>query len=81
MRTPDGRFVTYVWNGDYMADFHGDWLKDIDSFVSRLAYAYEKLSYKIGVDTAYIHTLRDIGNRAYMEKMAEYFPAVWHWTR
>lgn len=80
MRTPDGRFITYVWNGDYMADFHGDWRKDIDSFVSRLAYAYEKLSYKIGVDTAYIHTLRDIGNRAYMEKMAEYFPAVWHWT-
>lgn len=80
MRTPDGRFITYVWNGDYMADFHGDWRKNLDSFVSRLAYAYEKLSYKIGVDTAYIHTLRDIGNRAYMEKMVEYFPAVWHWT-
>ena len=80
MRTPDGRFLTYIWAGDHMTDSTKNWEKNLDEFVSHLAYAYEKLSYKIGVDTAYIHTLRKTDNKKYMSKMLEYFPAVWHWT-
>jgi hypothetical protein len=84
MKTPDGRFLTYLWAGDMLTDAvreaGWDFRKKADTVLPRIAYAYEKLSHKIGIDQAYIYQIRWIDDPNYIQRALEYFPAVWNWT-
>ncbi|GHT38198.1 hypothetical protein FACS189427_12130 [Planctomycetales bacterium] len=83
-KTPDGRFLTYLWVGDMLTDAvkeaGWDFRKKADTVVPRIAYAYEKLSHKIGIDQAYIYQIRWVDDPNYITRSLEYFPAVWNWT-
>ncbi|MDR0335705.1 MAG: hypothetical protein LBI18_01300 [Planctomycetaceae bacterium] len=84
MKTPDGRFLTYLWVGDTLTDAvreaGWDFRKKADMVLPRIAYAYEKLSHKIGIDQAYIYQIRWVNDPNYIQRTLEYFPAVWNWT-
>ncbi len=83
-KTPDGRFLTYLWVGDAMTDAvreaGWDFRKKADTVLPRMAYAYEKLSHKIGIDQAYVYQIRWVDDPNYVERSLEYFPAIWCWT-
>jgi hypothetical protein len=84
MKTPDGRFLTYLWVGDTLTDAvreaGWDFRKKADTVLPRMAYAYEKLSHKIGIEQAYIYQIRWVDDPNYIQRTLEYFPAVWNWT-
>lgn len=83
-KTPDGRFLTYLWVGDALTDAvreaAWDFRAKADTVLPRMAYAYEKLSHKIGIDQAYIYQIRWVDDPNYVARALDYFPAVWSWT-
>ena len=83
-KTPDGRFLTYLWVGDMLTDAvrEAGWnfRAKADAVVPRIAFAYEKLAGEIGVDMAYIYQIRWVDDQNYIDRALEYFPAVWNWT-
>jgi hypothetical protein len=81
LKTPDGRFVIYLWCPDGLADSvtphsiiadHPERMRDV-------ALAYEKLAEACGIQAAYIYHLRDewTGNAELLEAALDYFPAIW----
>lgn len=83
-KTPDGRMITFLWVGDMLTDAvreaGWDFRKKAETVVPRIAYAYEKLAHKIGVDQAYFYQIRWVDDADYVRLALEYFPGVWNWT-
>lgn len=81
LKTPDGRFLIYLWCPDGLADSvtPHDIIHDHPERMADVAAAYERLAEACGIRAAYIYHLRDewTGNRELLEAALDYFPAIW----
>ena len=82
LRTPDGRYIFFEWIGDALADrVPKHWqVKDDPKLIGDVAVAYEKLAGNIGIPMAMVYHLRWPKDRAHVEAVLDYFPAIWGWT-
>lgn len=78
LRTPDGRLLWHLWAGERLATEVTGYQ---DAFklenIKPIADAYEDLATFIGADIAYIYHIRGPENPPYINKVLDYFPAVW----
>jgi hypothetical protein len=81
LKTPDGRYLIYLWCPDGLADAvtPHDVIHDRPERMADVALAYEKLAEACGIRAAYIYHLRDewTANEALLEAALDYFPAIW----
>lgn len=78
LRTPDGRLVVYLWDGEPLADIPADKQGLPDQFY--IARAYKRLADAIGERFACIFTINKEISKAELNHFLDYFPATWIWT-
>ena len=78
LRTPDGRLVIYLWNGDGLAD-----IPENQKGLSKpyyIARAYKKLADAVHERFACIFTINEQITSKKLNQYLDYFPATWIWT-
>lgn len=78
LRTPDGRLVVYLWNGDGLADIPTTKNGLTDQYY--IARAYKKLANAVNEKFACIFTINDQITTKKLNQYLDYFPATWIWT-
>jgi hypothetical protein len=91
LRTPDGRYVIYLYNQDAFSDavpfVHR--VAECPELVKTVAESYERLDRACGIHSAYVYIIHHPDHeqylhwtdqtRAYLDAVLDYFPAVWGW--
>lgn len=72
LRTPDGRLIVYMWNGDGLADDH--------SRAAYVAKAYQELAAQVHERFACIFDINEQVTADKLNDYLDYFPACWIWT-
>lgn len=82
VRTPDGRYVIYLYAPDSLADNVGNakHFTEDPAKLKDVALAYERLARALGIGIAYIYPLHFPDNDALVNAALDYFPAVWDWV-
>ena len=78
LRTPDGRLLTYLWNGDGLADIP----KDLNGFSQAyyIALAYKQLADAVHDKFACAFLINEQISSKKLNEYLDYFPACWIWT-
>lgn len=83
LKTPDGRYIIYLWNGDTLADKvpanNRRVVENDPAAVKAVAEAYEHLAQAMGIRTAYVYHLMYPQNENHVNAVFDYFPAVQTW--
>jgi len=78
LRTPDGRLVVYQWVGEGLADIPAD--PDGLPQEYYIARAYKRLADAVHERFACVVTINTEVSKWEVNKILDYFPAVWIWT-
>lgn len=78
LRTPDGRLVVYLWDGEPLADIPADKNGLPDQFY--IARAYKRLADAVDEKFACIFTINKEISKTELNHFLDYFPATWIWT-
>ncbi|TCC99531.1 endo-1,3-alpha-glucanase family glycosylhydrolase [Pedobacter hiemivivus] len=78
LRTPDGRLVIYLWDGEPLADIPADKKGLPDQFY--IARAYKRLAEAVNERFACIFTINKEISKTELNHFLDYFPAAWMWT-
>ncbi|HKG06250.1 MAG TPA: endo-1,3-alpha-glucanase family glycosylhydrolase, partial [Pedobacter sp.] len=78
LRTPDGRLMTYLWDGENLADIPAD--KRGLPVPFYIARAYKRLADAVGERFACIFTINKEISKSELNDFLDYFPATWLWT-
>jgi len=78
LRTPDGRLIVYLWNGDGLADIPAD----LNGFSQPyyIALAYKKLEDAVHEKFACTFLINEQISSKKLNEYLDYFPACWIWT-
>jgi Glycosyl hydrolase family 71 len=78
LRTPDGRLIVYLWNGDGLADIPAD----LNGFSQPyyIALAYKKLEDAVHEKFACTFLINEQISIKKLNEYLDYFPACWIWT-
>jgi Glycosyl hydrolase family 71 len=78
LRTPDGRLIVYLWNGDGLADIPAD----LNGFSQAhyIALAYKKLADAVNEKFACTFLINEQISNKKLNEYLDYFPACWIWT-
>lgn len=78
LRTPDGRLVVYLWDGEPLADLPADQKGLPDQFY--IARAYKRLADAVDERFACIFSINKQISKVELNHFLDYFPATWIWT-
>jgi len=78
LRTPDGRLMLYMWDGEPLADIPADKKGLPDQYY--IARAYKRLADAVNERFACIFTINKEISKEELNNFLDYFPATWIWT-
>jgi hypothetical protein len=78
LRTPDGRLIMYMWNGDGLADIPEDKKGLPDQYY--IARAYKSLADGVNERFACVFSINEQISKSKLDAYLDYFPATWIWT-
>jgi hypothetical protein len=78
LRTPEGRLIVYLWNGDGLADIPADLNGLPGSYY--IAFAYKKLADAVHDKFACSFLINEQISSKKLNEYLDYFPACWIWT-
>ncbi|HEY4937113.1 MAG TPA: endo-1,3-alpha-glucanase family glycosylhydrolase [Puia sp.] len=78
LRTPDGRLIVYLWNGDGLADIPANLNGFSESYY--IALAYKILADAVQEKFASIFLINEQISSTRLNEYLDYFPACWIWT-
>ncbi|WP_170827287.1 endo-1,3-alpha-glucanase family glycosylhydrolase [Arcticibacter eurypsychrophilus] len=78
LRTPDGRLIIYLWDGESLADIPSGEKRLPDQFY--MARAYKRLADAVHERFACVFTINKQISKKELNYFLDYFPATWVWT-
>ncbi|EOR95973.1 hypothetical protein ADIARSV_0863 [Arcticibacter svalbardensis MN12-7] len=78
LRTPDGRLIVYLWDGEPLADIPSGEKRLPDQFY--MARAYKRLADAVHEHFACVFTINKQISKTELNDFMDYFPATWIWT-
>ncbi|RYY34258.1 MAG: hypothetical protein EOP46_14000 [Sphingobacteriaceae bacterium] len=78
LRTPDGRLIVYMWNGEGLADIPKDKKELPDAYY--IARAYKRLADRVNERFACVFSINEQIDKGKLNDFLNYFPATWIWT-
>ncbi|MDH7462745.1 endo-1,3-alpha-glucanase family glycosylhydrolase [Chitinophagaceae bacterium 26-R-25] len=78
LRTPDGRLVVYLWYGEQIADIPANLKGKPEQYY--MANAFKKLGDAVNEKFACIYCINENITKQKLNRVLDYFPAVWIWT-
>lgn len=78
LRTPDGRLIVYLWNGDSLANIPMASHKLPEAYY--VARAYRRLADAVHERFACVSLINEAITPQKLSDVLDYFPAVWIWT-